>query len=276
MACAAALVAGLLLLFRPMVDSTARASFVGAILIAIAYAAPRGFVFEWYVPLYMVPALWPLAALALRERKSEAGPIARRTLAAMALAVLVLPSWLPLPAVAEGAWINPALSPLFAQGARARQYIDVARGLARRYPRATLLSSEVGGLGEGFPGRIEDGFGLVSPAALRFHPMPVPAERSSGTLGAIPPAFVAQVRPGLIVSYDVLAEALARSPAVAGYVRTAMPLFTEEDARIAAQVGVTRALWGHRLMLDIWVRRDLATAVGLPLSDTPLQGASKP
>jgi len=275
-ASALALVASLLLLFRPAIEPTPRASLVAGILIAAAYVLPRGFIFEWYVPLYLVPVLWPLAAMLVRERGGAAGPIARRAVAFAALAVLVLPSWLPLRAFAEGAWMNPALSPLFAQGARARQYIEVARELARRYPEATLLSSEVGGLGEGFPGRIEDGFGLVSPAALRFHPMRVPSERSSGTLGAIPPAFVAQVRPGLIVSYDVFAEALARSPVVDGYVKTAQPLFTDADAQTAAQVGVPRQLWGHRMMLDTWVRRDLAAAAGLPFSDRPVAGGSKP
>jgi len=261
-----AIVLSLALVWRAAVEVTARASFLAGLAIAALYVIPRGFIFEWYVPLYVVPMVWPVAAVCSGARRAGEVDWARRGIAAAALAVLVLPSWLPLRAFADGALVNPALAPLFAQGARARQYIEVGAELARRYPGATLLSSEVGGLGEGFPGRIEDGFGLISPAALRFHPMAVPQERSSGTLGAIPPAFVQQVNPELIVSYNVFAEALERSPILARYRRVRLPLFSEGDARTAAAVGVPRTLWGAPVVLDVWVRNDVAAVKGIPFA----------
>jgi hypothetical protein len=275
-ASAAALVAGAVLLFRRPMDMAARASFLGGLAIAFAYVAPRGFIFEWYVPLYMVPVLWPLAACFFQARAGTPRYAPRRAAAAAALAVLLLPWVAWMPAFARGAAVNPALSPLFPQGGRVRQYIEVARELSRRYPHATLLSSEVGGLGYGFPGPIADAFGLISPAAMKYHPMRVPEERSSGKVGAIPPRYVAEANPELIVSYSVFADALARSPVIAGYAASALPLFTESDARTAAAVGVPRSLWGVPMVLEVWVRKDVAAASGLPFSDTPLPAVSKP
>ena len=42
--------------------------------------------------------------------------------------------------------------------------------LARACPSATLMSSEIGALGDAFPGEILDAFGLATPAAIR-HPV---------------------------------------------------------------------------------------------------------
>ena len=269
----AALLVGAMLLFAKPISWTARASFATGCAILAVYIVSHGYVFDWYVPLFTVPILWALAACLLSPALE---PRALRALAALALVIPLLPPVLRLPAFVAGAWRNPALSPQFAGGARTRQYIEVAEVLAKRYPGATLLSSEVGGLGWGFPGHIADGFGLVSPAAQKFHPMRVPEERLIGTLGAIPPGYVAEVRPELIVSYDMLAEALQRSGVIRQYTLQSLPLFTEADAAKAAQVGVPRMLWGVPMRLQVWVRNDVAAARGLPFSDKALEPVSKP
>ena len=269
----AALLVGALLLFTKPVSWTARASFAAGCAILAVYVVSHGYVFDWYVPLFTVPILWALAACLLSPALE---PRALRALAALALAVPLLPPVLRLPAFAAGAWRNPALSPQFAGGARTRQYIEVAQVLAQRYPRATLLSSEVGGLGWGFPGHIADGFGLVSPAAQKYHPMRVPEDRLVGTLGAIPPGYVEEVRPELIVSYSMLAEALQRSAVIRDYTLQSLPLFTEEDAAKAAAVGVPRTLWGVPMRLQVWVRNDVAARDGLPFSDKRVEAVSRP
>jgi len=67
-------------------------------------------------------------------------------------------------------------------------------------------------LGEGFEGEILDAVGLATPSAIKYHPMRVPDERSSGDLGEIPTGFVSEMRPDVIVSYDVFAESLLKNP----------------------------------------------------------------
>ena len=55
-----------------------------------------------------------------------------------------------------------------------------------------------------------DGAGLVSPRFLKYHPLPVPRDRSSGMIGAIPPGAVQEAQPDLIVSMEVFTEAFRR------------------------------------------------------------------
>ena len=91
------------------------------------------------------------------------------------------------------------------------------------------MSSEIGGLGYTFKGHIVDAAGLTSPEALRFHPMKIPEERSGGEIGAIPVGFVEEVRPDVIVSYDIFIEAFLRSNIRFDYVRIKKPLFLQDD-----------------------------------------------
>ena len=85
------------------------------------------------------------------------------------------------------------------------------------------MTSEVGGLGDGFPGEILDGFGLMTSAALKYHPMKVPQERSSGLIGAIPVGFVREQHPDVIVSYLIFAEDVLRNAAALGYIDSTYP-----------------------------------------------------
>jgi hypothetical protein len=95
---------------------------------------------------------------------------------------------------------------------RTIEYLSVGHSIYQECPTARLMSSEIGGLGEGFEGEILDAVGLATPAAIKYHPMRVPDERSSGDLGEIPPGFVSEMRPDVIVSYDVFAESLLKNP----------------------------------------------------------------
>ena len=217
----------------------------GPVLLA-SYVAARTFLFPWYVPLYAVPVLFAAADAAVRARRATT----RLALALLALPLLSKIAWLPQAALA--AWRSPAGWVAFEEGARVRHYVALGRLLAERYPGEVLLTSEIGGLGYGFSGRIADAAGLATPAALAFHPMRVPEERRSGLVGAIPPGFVEAERPGLVVTYDGFAEAFLRSVAARDYRRIRRPLFLDDDlARTAV-----RRFWesGH---LNVFVRRDL-------------------
>lgn len=254
------LIAGLLcggwhLLRRAGADSTATATFVSGASILLTYLVSRAYVFEWYVPLYTVLLAWPLAAVACTIAFRPVGRVASVAL----VALVVIPVQLAFPRYVLGAAINPALAPAFAQGARVRSYIAVGRELFARLPDHTLVTSEIGGLGYGYQGHIDDAFGLISPAALRYHPMRVPEERRSGGIGAIPPGYVRETRPGLIVTYDYFAEALLRSDVVEHYVRIELPPFRLQDVALAEATGARLSLWGMQ-SLNVFVRCDLYSA----------------
>ena len=95
---------------------------------------------------------------------------------------------------------------------RTVEYLSVGHSIYQECPTARLMSSEIGGLGEGFEGEILDAVGLATPAAIKYHPMRVPDERSSGDLGEIPTGFVNETHPDVIVSYDEFAESLLKNP----------------------------------------------------------------
>jgi len=124
---------------------------------------------------------------------------------------------------------HPYLYTGFETGARVRNYLEVGSNLYADYPNATLMTSEIGGLGYSFKGYIVDAAGLASPNAMRFHPMDVPEERSSGDLGAIPVGFIEEIRPDLIISYDIFIESFLRSNAIDDYIHIKKPLFLHQD-----------------------------------------------
>jgi hypothetical protein len=214
-----------------------------ALAILASYLLGHAVLFSWYEPLFRVPiALAILVAVA-------------RTRSPVAAGLLAL-AWLPFSPPLLGN-LRAAFDPShitayqhFAEGARVRKYLEVGRKLKARYPDAALMTTEIGGLGYGFGGRILDGVGLVTPAALKFHPMRVPEERSGPHLGALPVGFVAEARPELVVSLDVFVEAFAHSPLQDEYVLVQAAPFLEADQRAGME-----AVFGSQ-HLNIFIRKD--------------------
>ncbi len=225
--------------------------------VLFAYTASGTIVFPWYEPLFTVPFLygvcWLLFCWTSRSRVMR---MAFRTLAGFVAAW-----WIAR--LGATVLLAPVLSPVyysgFERGARARQYVQIGEALYRHFPAATLLTSEIGGLGYGFSGYIADGAGLISPNALKYHPMKVPEERSNGTIGAIPSGYVAEVNPELIVSHEIFVEAFRRSPVAAGYAMWTCSPYTDSDL-VQSQ---RRTIWKNS-RLFVFVRRDLRT--GAPLA----------
>jgi hypothetical protein len=216
----------------------------GGLLIALVYILSKGLVFPWYVPLFAIPFTFALYAAA-----------ARSSWVAAYLAILLvigLPHAFTLSRSIMAAAGNPAHYRYFAQNARARKYLETGERLFKRFPDARLMSSEVGGLGYTFRGRILDGVGLVSPEALRHHPMKVPEERSYGFIGAIPVPFVEEMEPELIVSLDIFIEDLLKSDVASRYNLIREPVYTEADLRVAR----SPVIWWSR-HLNIMIRKDL-------------------
>ena len=236
---------------KPTHDRTIFYLFLMAGIAVIgAYGWRKLLVFNWYVPLYTV-----LIGVALYRLVFLTATRARWLLLIAMLPYFFLTAVYFSETISAVATDDPSFYPNFAPGARVRKYIELGRTLKRQYPSATLLSSEIGGLGYGFAGYIFDGAGLISPAAISFHPMKIPEERSSGYLGAIPPEFVRLVNPDIIVSYDIFIEAFLRSDVADHYVRYQEPIFLEEDL----QRSPSKNIWGSKI-LYVFVKKGLISA----------------
>jgi hypothetical protein len=94
---------------------------------------------------------------------------------------------------------------------RVVRYMEIGTGLNSFCPSCVLVTSEIGGLGYSFKGRVYDAFGLGDPAALKYHPMKVPEERKYYALGAIPPKYIEYRKPDYIVSMPVFSSAFRNS-----------------------------------------------------------------
>jgi hypothetical protein len=213
------------------------------VLVAVAYTVQRVYVVHWYVPLFATPILFG-AACALAGRAGRLAPLVAVSLAALFAADVGTSVYAGL--------ATPGRYPLFEINARVNQYIRVGADLYRQYPDAVLLTSEIGGLGYGFEGRIADGAGLVSPAALRYHPMRVPEERSNALIGAIPLAYVLEMNPEIIVSYDINAEQVLRGGLESDYIHLREPIYTPEDMALATHPYMLGSEYLH-----VFIRRDV-------------------
>jgi hypothetical protein len=251
-----AVAVGALAVLRRPVPPIARLSFVAGLAIAVVYVGTGALVFEWYLPLYTVALAWPMLAAALDPATGSLSVVSRRLAGLGALALFIWPAFVGFAGYVRGAVVNPAYAPGFLQGARVRRYIEVGRTLFASFPDQVLLTSEVGGLAFAFDGRVEDGFGLVSPEAVKHHPMAVPQARSSGTLGAIPAAYVDEINPALVVSYDIFVEEFLHSSAASRYVRLNVPPFQSRDVDLAKAAGISTSLWGIRT-LHVFIKRDV-------------------
>lgn len=178
-------------------------SLVSTILLFLYFS--RGtMMFQWYLPLILLP----LALTFLMTRSSKRVYIVLHS----ALGGFILSSWTSR-AISEGVGLvqnRPAANPESLSGERVRQYQRIGDLLYRRYPNATLMTSEIGGLGWTYKGEILDSVGLVSPRFLKYHPMAVPEDRATTATGAIPPGAVHEAQPDLIVSMQIFSQAFRR------------------------------------------------------------------
>lgn len=218
------------------------------------YVAANALVFDWYIPLYAIPLTAAISATAIVAKPPYSG------LARVIFFALLLVSCNSLGRAFYAAINEPSQFILFESGARVKMYRRVAATLNSEYPGARLLSSEIGGLGYEFTGKILDAAGLASPEALKYHPLKVPEERERGNLGAIPPAFVEETRPEIMVSYDSFAMALLNSRIVEQYNVVVIPAYLPEDGKYSS----TGLIWGNKY-LRVYIRKDL------PISEAILE-----
>lgn len=172
-----------------------------SIALPVLYFVKKTYMFPWYMPLILCPmSLVFLLATSLKRLPLSVCYILSTTM----FFVLALKE-------AVGLVQNrPSRHRDYLACERVRQYQRIGKTLYRQFPNATLMTSEIGGLGWTFEGKIADGAGLVSPQFLKYQPVPVPLNRGDHALGAIPPDAVREAKPDLIVSMDIFSEAFRR------------------------------------------------------------------
>lgn len=214
------------------------------------YVLRKTFIFPWYIPIFLLPLL-----LSYCVSYRDSSRFVRLTVAFVAVIFAAAPLLLSLRETQGLALNQHQLYRDYATGLRVRQYLKIGDELAMHYPDALLMTSEIGGLGWAFPGKIMDAVGLVSPECLKYHPMPVPNQRSSGGIGAIPPQAVYDLHPDLIVSMETFSEAL----------RGDMAAQRMTNYRLLANYPVLgEAVSGDRGRLGLWGSRWIQVFVRTP------------
>lgn len=213
--------------------------------IALTYVLSHGLVFPWYRPLYF--SLIFLSGLLGAARSG-------RPRAYLALLACAAPFLYELGASATAALGYPQAARHFLEGARARRTIAIASELYQKYPGAVMMTSEIGAVGFGFRGRVEDAAGLATPRALSYYPLEVPSERYNAADAPVPRQFLRDLRPGLVIAVDRHLDAVLSDPIRADYVHVRHRLY---DAADDARRGSELLLWDNIRWLDVLIRKDL-------------------
>jgi len=194
-------------------------------LVAFLYIYKKTYIFPWYVPVFLVPLclgllLWLFCTHQVKVRLG---------IGIIILGFIAVSLKGTFEATAAALERKPWKDTNDVPGLRVGEYLMLGQAISNVCPKATLMTSEIGGLGMGFHGEILDGFGLVSPDAIKYHPMKIPDERSSGELGAIPVRFVVEKSPDVIVTYPQYGKDVLRHGSELGYRELSYPPLLPED-----------------------------------------------
>ncbi|MCX7013775.1 MAG: hypothetical protein NTW86_14685 [Candidatus Sumerlaeota bacterium] len=211
---------------------------LAALTIAFSYVMKHVHLHQWYVPLFSIPTVFFYFGTSQSSRAAR--------VATLALAVLPISTVVGYTLGASGCY---RVMPGAASRARVQRYIEVGSLLHDLFPGARLMTSEIGGLGYGFKGEILDAVGLVTPGALKYHPI----TGSDSGIGGIPLQFVEDENPEVIVSYPVFLSEVVGSPVMDSYCRISIPAFSARWRRCIGEQG----FWGGD-SLYIYVRKDIA------------------
>ncbi len=215
-------------------------SFSGFI-VAVIYLYKKIFLFQWYEPIYTIPIILGTIYTISKIKFWKINLLGLMVGVSFGVGIFFQIHY---------ALFTPLEINYDVRSARVKAYITLGEKLYKEYPEKTLLTSEIGGLGWSFKGKIVDAVGLVSPNSLLYHPMPYPQERSSGEIGSIPPNLVHDLKPDIIVSYSIFIESFLRNPAINDYIQKKLPLFLPEDAKRFPD-----GIWGSQ-NLYLFIRKD--------------------
>jgi len=216
---------------RDWLSRPERLLLLSGLVIIIFYTVGKTFIFEWYGPLYSILILIPAAKGFLQSRKLPA---------LISFIVYTLPTLFSFGNTIVPALANPTSFHLASFEARVPVYIEIGRRLYQKYPDASLMTSEIGGLGWGFEGYVFDGFGLASPDAIHHH------TDDTGNVGIIPLSYIKEKNPEIIVSLSIFIRDFMDSPLMGSYKNLPVNIFPDGENKI----------WGDT-KIDVFVRSDL-------------------
>ena len=208
------------------------------LLVCVFYFIGKSIIFPRYSPLYLIPFFMGIMFLFIKEN----------LVVVSILFLFVLPS-----AVCTTYTIYGIITEqkqyiqFFDQNARVVKYTSLGKELYDTYPNSVLATSEIGGLGWGFEGYIADGFGLASPAAIKYQ-----NKLNNGGTGVISSEYIEQIQPELIVSMDIFDRSLRENGNLTNYHYFSEPIYLPEDEQ-CLQV---KNLWGAT-KIDVFIRTDL-------------------
>lgn len=205
-----------------------------SVLVLTAYFFRKVYVFTWYAPIFSVALVLSCVLILKRRTWWLVGPF----LALGCFNMLFIGGKDTFAAVTGRMYDYDE----YASGWRVRQYLKIGAELYKKNPKAVLMTSEIGALGWAFEGEVKDGAALISPEALKYHPMPVPRDRPWHMAGAIPAHFVEDVHPDFIVSMPIYSVAVRReinAGTLKYVVMQSYPILPPEESRLS---GIT-TLW---------------------------------
>jgi hypothetical protein len=218
-------------------------------LLILAYIIKNTHLHGWYNPLYLVPITIGVFLYSLSSKKN----IYYLSL----IYILLFPFYKSyfidtFNIIKFTLTNNKQYIPNFNSKARVRSYLDISAKLYKKYPNSVLMTSEIGGIGYGFKGYILDGMGLIQDDCLKYHPMSVPNERSSGGIGAIPIGCVKEKMPDIIMGYDIFIQSLSKNMVLDQYTQYKLPTLVEDDLNVSSDSRV----WGSKY-LNVFIRKDI-------------------
>lgn len=188
-------------------DRRAVVILAGALLVFLAYAVKRVYVFPWYAPLYTTGLLFSLLCLA----RSKPSLILR-----LLTLTLCLPTLFVFARDVSALWAGPQRFSEYDGGVRAQVYREAGRYITQHCADCVVMAAEVGSIGYEFRGRILDAAGLVSPEAVKYHQETSESERN-GLGGYVPAAFVAAAKPEILLGLDSFLEGVKKSGGLQEY-----------------------------------------------------------
>lgn len=215
---------------------------LSGLLILFVYIFNGVNIHAWYIPLFAFPIILGIYSMTFPRQ-----PLT--LLLAMVLSIIPISNLVSY-SIATFNDVNNL--PSITERARVLRYLEVGEVLAKHIPNKTLLTSEIGGLGFSYRARIFDAVGLISPSALKYHPMKVPEQKSSLYIGAIPTGFVKEVNPDIIVSYPIFVEEFDSSEYRNNYNKLIVSSVTKSLKHVLKQ----NRVWGSN-HLFVYFKKDI-------------------
>lgn len=238
--------------FRKLLHGPTFVALITLLLVVVGYRSRLVLFFPWYAPLVVVPLYLVLARLLSEARYAATAYIT--------FLIATLPVVIPFASELRDLLQERSDSLAMKQGARVLSYRLLGNALQGEFASASVLLSEIGGFGWEFHGTVLDGAGLATPAALRFHPMAVPEERSSGSIGGVPFDFIEESKPDFLIAYPQFIKRFVGShQAKDSYCKYELQVYPRsERSRMKSS-----ALWGNRLLL-LYAKRSTVLTEGDP------------